>query len=210
MMPVSSRFGSEFFSRLEEIDAAMAAQVAAARCTHCGGPLHRGNYQRKPRGGVLALVGEESTLRHSLCCGRRGCRRRALPPSLRFLGRRVYLEVVVIVASIFALVETSLRAAAEASGVPARTLQRWGRWWRGEFPASRTWVDLRARFVPPPPDEATLPKSLIDRLQEQSRSARDPTEEAVVLAARQLAPTTTRSVTDGSRFVRAAFAGSAA
>jgi len=207
MMPLSVRFCDEFFAKLEEIDAAMAAQVAAARCSHCGGPLHQANYLRKPRGGAMAGAGEASCLRHSLCCGRRGCRRRALPPSLRFLGRRVYLEVVVVLASVAAMVQ-SLRAAAESTEVPARTLGRWGQWWREEFPLSQTWIDLRARFIPPPPDEAELPKSLLERLHSECGGARDPREAAMVLAARLLAPATTSSVEDAARFVRVAWAAS--
>lgn len=118
---------SEFFARLEKIDAAVADRVAAEGCAHCGGPLHRGFYTWKPRGAALA-AGEESKIRHSLCCGRRGCRKRSLPPSLRFLGRRVYVEAVVLMASICAQVQTELAVAAEACGVPRITLKRWGAW----------------------------------------------------------------------------------
>lgn len=207
-MPVSRRYGTEFFAKLTEMDAAVAAQVAAGGCRHCGGPLHVGNYVRKPRGGAMAVGGEEATLRHSLCCGRRGCRRRALPPSLRFLGRRVYLEAVVIMATVVALVATSARAAVATTGVPGRTLRRWWRWWREAFVATPTWVELRARFVPPPPDESALPRSLVDRLKAENSKARDPTEKAVSVIARQIAPLTTNSVVDGSRFVRAAVAAS--
>ena len=94
------RLAGEFFARLEKLDEVIAATVAAGGCRHCEGPLHQGNYHRKPRGGIVATAGEAFTRRHSLCCGRRGCRKRALPPSLRFLGRRVYLEVVVVLASV--------------------------------------------------------------------------------------------------------------
>ena len=41
----------EFFSLLEQEDARIAEQVAAAGCPECGGPLHRSDYERKPRGG---------------------------------------------------------------------------------------------------------------------------------------------------------------
>ena len=54
--------------------------------------------------GPIAPAGEEFVRRFSLCCGREGCRKRATPPSLRFLGRRVYLCAVVLVASMFAQV----------------------------------------------------------------------------------------------------------
>jgi hypothetical protein len=192
----------EWFEKLAKIDERIAIAVAAARCPHCGGPLHRGNYQRKPRGGLIGRAGEAFRLRHSLCCGRRGCRKRALPPSLRFLGRRVYLEAVVLLATVQAMLVTAMRAAQDISGVPARTLRRWRSWWTVEFPKSDTWTVLQARFVPPPPDEEELPKSLLDRL----AASLDPPNKSVLLewAARLLAPVTTRSLSDGSRFVSAA------
>jgi hypothetical protein len=73
--------GVEFFARLEAVDAQMAVQLAAQGCPFCGGPLHQGNYLRKPRGALLALGGEQYSLRYSLCCGWRDCRRRVLPRS---------------------------------------------------------------------------------------------------------------------------------
>mgnify|MGYP001564497515 CR=1 FL=1 len=160
-----SRLGEEFFSRLLALDEELSRRVAAGRCRWCGGPLHQAHYQRKPRGAVVAAAGEAFSRRHSLCCGREGCRRRSLPPSVRFLGRRVYLEAVVLLASVALQVATStLRAVVVATGVPGRTLRRWGLWWRGAFPSSATWVKLRARFVPPPPEETRLPQSLVERI----------------------------------------------
>jgi len=203
----SFRFGLEFFERLEKVDGAIAAAVAAGGCRHCQGPLHWGNYLRKPRGGLIAGGGEGSRVRHSLCCGRRGCRKRCLPPSLRFFGRRVYLEAVVVWASVMALLRRCLGEAAESAGVPLRTLRRWASWWRNIFPATATWSELRGRFVPPVPEESELPLSLLQRLEStcESGGARDPTCEAMVLAARHLGPLTTASVTDATRFVRAGF-----
>lgn len=208
MMPLE-RLAGEFFAKLEEIDQKVAEAVAAARCQHCQGPLHRGNYQRKPRGALVATAGEAFTLRHSLCCGRRGCRKRALPPSLRFLGRRVYLEATVVLASVFALAMATIQAAVTATGVPARTLRRWGTWWREIFPKLPTWVELRARFAPPPPDEGRLPESLLGRLATEVRrsgSEAPAVEDAMLHMARYLAPATTISVVEGSRFVTAAMA----
>ncbi len=205
------RLAVEFFVRLEKLDEMIAAKVAAGGCRHCDGPLHQGNYQRKPRGGLIAAAGEDSARRHSLCCGRRGCRKRVLPPSLRFLGRRVYLEVVVVLASVMAEVAATARAAEAAIGVPLRTLRRWGSWWHDAFPKLQTWVELRALFVPPPPDEAKLPGSLLARLVGQE-DRRDHTGDgvsdanALLLCARYLAPATSDSVVEGSRFVTAAFA----
>ena len=199
-MSHESRLGEEWFASLEEFDRQIAEAVAAAGCRYCGGPLHQGNYQRKPRGGNIAEAGEAFRLRHSLCCGREGCRKRALPPSLRFLGRRVYLEAVVLVSSALAQAIETLRLANEVTGVPARTLRRWHGWWTEIFPSSAVWAQLRARFVPPPPAESELPRSLLQRAQ-AVLDADAVVSDVLLLAARWLSPVTTQSVPDGSRFV---------
>ena len=76
--------GGEFFRLLVQFDERIMQRVAAEGCRRCDGPLHRGDYNRKPRGALIAPVGEAFVVRFSLCCGREGCRRRATPPSLRF------------------------------------------------------------------------------------------------------------------------------
>jgi hypothetical protein len=199
------RLNLEWFERLMAWDEELARQVAAARCLHCGGPLHRANYQRKPRGGLFAEAGEAFRLRHSLCCGRGGCRKRSLPPSLRFLGRRVYLEAVVLLATMVLQLVEALRAAWVHTGVPRRTLRRWQAWWREVFPSSRTWVEATARFAPPPPDDSRLPRSLVERLDTELAVGNVVADlgDVCLLAARLLAPATTSSVADGARFVRA-------
>jgi hypothetical protein len=198
--------GGEFFEALFACDEAIAEQVARAGCRHCGGPLYRSNYERKPRGAWIAGAGEAFSLRHSLCCGREGCRRRALPPSLRFLGRRVYLEAVVLLASAVALLSSSLGRARARTGVPVWTLRRWARWWTEALPASRTWQELRAAFAPPPPDEGRLPTSLLERLGIEPGQAGGGAS-LVPAVCRQvavlLAPMTTSSVLEEPRFVRA-------
>ena len=195
----------DFFSGLTAFDADIARQVAARRCRFCGGPLHQANYRRKPRGALLAMAGEGLAVRHSLCCGRRGCRRRALPPSLRYLGRRVYLEAVLLLACFVAQTVGTVRQASVATGVPDWTLRRWAAWWTDVFPQSPTWIALCARFVPPPPADADLPRSLLKRLAHLLPCRGSPTSAAVCqLAARLLAPATTKSVPDGARFVRVA------
>lgn len=200
--------GREFFDALVAFDEQIARAVAAAGCLRCGGPLHRADYPRKPRGAAIAGAGEAFSLRHSLCCGRRGCRRRSLPPSLRFLGRFVYLEAVVLLASLYAQLVGALGAAARATQVPRRTLKRWRTWWRERLPRTATWVELRARFVPPPPAAGELPRSLLERLAADGRRHAEAgigatiTAAVLLLAAELLAPVTTRSVVGGSRFVR--------
>ena len=59
------------------------------------GMLHSARYPRKPRGGLDDL-GPDYATRLSFCCAVDGCRRRTTPPSVRYLGRRVYLGAVVV------------------------------------------------------------------------------------------------------------------
>ena len=199
------RLGVELFAWLLEMDRRLARWVAILGCRYCGGRLHQSHYRRKPRGAKLAEAAEAFALRHSLCCGREGCRRRTLPPSLRFLGRRVYVEAVVLVASVVSLLQGSVKVASCAMAVPVRTLKRWGAWWTESFPQSRAWHEIRSRLIPSP-EQGILPRSLYERLEEElSRggSARSPGD-VCVMAAQLLAPCSTPALPDASRFVRAA------
>ncbi len=186
-------FGSEFFEGLTAIDAEITARVAAAGCRFCGGRLHRGDYDRKPRGGAMAVAAEAFVRRFSLCCGREGCRRRATPPSVRFLGRRLYVGVTVVIASVIALAVVIASAAQRQSGVPARTLRRWLCWWRGPFVETPVFVDVAARI--PAIDRSRMPASILEAMRTS------PLERLRGLAA-WLAPITTASTPDGARFVR--------
>lgn len=191
-------FGSEFFEGLLKLDAEIVEQVRRGRCRHCGGPLHHGDYPRKPREGRCVTPGAGPTRRFSLCCGREGCRRRATPPSLTFIGRRVYLEAVVIVASSVGLAVHRAKEVVRATGVPARTVRRWRVWWAGTFAASAVFAQMCARFVGL--NVATLPTSFLERMTGTAT-------EKVSLTAEWLAPLTTRSVADGSSFLRATTSG---
>jgi len=188
--------GSEFFEGLTAIDLSIVEQAARQPCSECGGRLYRGDYPRKPRGGQIAGAAEGWVRRFSLCCGSEGCRRRATPPSVRFLGRRVYVGAVVIMAAAVALTSMAASAAVRATGVPSRTTRRWLRWWRGSFTTSRPFVELSARMVPPP-ERRWLPTSLLERFA-AGRSA------AVLKLLSWLAPISTTSCLQGWSFVRAA------
>jgi hypothetical protein len=187
-------FGREFFEALEEMDEGIVRRVAAARCPVCGGPLHRGDYERKPRGALIGAAGGDVVVRFSLCCGREGCRKRAMPPSVRFLGRRVYLGVVVIVASMVAQAMGAARVRRE-TGVAARTARRWLEWWRGPFIQTEVFVVVRARLIGVVVEE--LPTSILRRLAGSL-------SQQVLRMLELLAPITTGSVRDGSRFLRGA------
>lgn len=188
--------GSEFFEGLVAVDEAVRARVAAGGCDHCGGPLHRSDYDRKPRGGLAAAAAEAFGRRFSLCCGREGCRRRATPPSLRFLGRRVYVGAAVLFASIVAMAMTSARASRRATGIAARTTRRWARWWRERFVATAVFAQLAAQVIGL--ERRRLPACLLEAV------AAAPADAAVRTVLSWLAPLTTTSVVEGSRFVRGA------
>ena len=151
-----------FFALLLEFDRDLVREVREGHCLHCGEALHQGNFERKPRGGPGALPAGFST-RFSLCCSR--CRKRLTPPSVRFLGRKVYLGVVVVLATALQQGPSPPRAARlkEALGVSRRTLRRWRRWWRESFGKSRCFRSLRALLVGPV-DTALLPRSLLGAL----------------------------------------------
>jgi hypothetical protein len=185
--------GREFFAQLEQFDEHLARRVAEAGCPKCAGPLHRGDYLRKPRGALIAPAGEASVVRFSLCCGREGCRRRATPPSLRFLGRRVYLGAVVLVASLLAQGLGIAGSIRRVTGVPARTTKRWLGWWRGPFVSTAVLVAVQARLVGL--DHEALPASMVAKLPGTWR-------ERVRAVLVFLAPLTTGSLPDASRFLR--------
>ncbi|MGE5203410.1 MAG: hypothetical protein ACM3O6_15240 [Acidobacteriota bacterium] len=91
---------------------------------------------------------------------------------MRFLGRRVYLGAVVVLASALQHGVSAFRAKRlkELFGASRQTLERWRTWWLETFPASRFWQELHGRFMPAI-DETTLPLSLVERF--EHRNAED-------------------------------------
>ena len=148
-----------FFSMLLRIDGELADQCRAQRCP-CGGMLHKANFARKPRGCPIE-VRADFELRFSFCCSI--CRKRTTAMSVRFLGRRVYLALAVVLMSARRAGPTSTQMQLSAMlGVPVRTLLRWQSWWTESFPATQLWQAESARFMPPVSTSA-LPTSLIER-----------------------------------------------
>ncbi len=151
------------FELLGRIDQDLAQGVQGQGCGRCGGRLDRADYVRKPRG-MPAELGAEHAVRRSFCCAAEGCRRRSTPPSVRFLGRRVYVGAAII--GITALRPGAPRGEARALrawlGVSGRTLARWRRWWREVFATSAFWRTARGRLRTPVPAQA-LPGALLRR-----------------------------------------------
>jgi len=108
------------------------------------------------------VLDESYQSRLSFCCAREGCRRRSTPPSVRFLGRKVYLGVMVILVTALEHGLTPRRRQwwQEVLDIWPQTLSRW---WRQVFPASRCWQAQRGEFMPPL-DPARLPGALLGRL----------------------------------------------
>jgi hypothetical protein len=154
---------AKFHEQLLVFDRDLAASARTARCWLCGGALHSASYDRKPRGGPGG-VGREYAERFSFCCAVDGCRKRTTPPSLRFLGRKVYLATVVTLISAMLLGTTPARQArlSTVPGIDRRTLARWRAWWRSRFTDSRFATIAKAAFMPPL-QIASLPVSLLER-----------------------------------------------
>lgn len=151
------------FRTLHRIDRYLAERVRRQGCPHCGGPLHRAYYERRPRGGPD--VPRDFRVRMSLCCGR--CRRRTLPPSSLFLGRQLYwgcFIVVVVALRQLGKEEVSLETAEWLLDVSRKTLLRWGRFFRREYPLEARWRELRGR-ISAAVDSASLPGSLLEHVE---------------------------------------------
>lgn len=149
----------KFFSVLLLIDHELARQLQAAGCP-CGGTLHKANYPRKPRG-CPPEARADCEVRFSFCC--HDCRKRMTAQSTRFLGRRVYLSLAVVLLSGRRAGRTAAQAqVAHALAVPPRTVARWRHWWTHLFPATTLWQAYCARFMPPvAPTE--MPSGLLAR-----------------------------------------------
>lgn len=156
-LPRSARF----WLFLLAIDRDFAESVRKNGCS-CGGHLHCAHYLRKPRGTPVQLP-ESQCLRLSFCCDRDGCRKRTTPPSVRFLGRKVYLGAIVILISAMRQGPTPrrVRELSDRFNVDRRTISRWQVFWREHFPQTHFWKIARARLVLTR-EIVSLPYSLVD------------------------------------------------
>ena len=154
---------SRFYRFLFDIDQDIARQVQSGGCS-CGGVLHSARYPRKPRG-IRTNLPESYKTRLSFCCAEEDCRRRSTPPSVRFLGRKVYLGVMVILITALehGLSPKRRQWLVETLDIWPQTLSRWRKWWRETFPTSRCWQEARGRFIPPVETDQ-LPDTLLGRL----------------------------------------------
>lgn len=142
------------------VDRDLAERTREGGCPSCGDRLHRADYPRKPRG--AEGLPEEYSRRFSFSCSADGCRLRATPPSVRFLGQKVYLKVIVLVVTAMRQGPTprALRELERLLSISRRTIRRWQGWWQDYFPRLPFWKRERARFSPPLA-EGALPSALL-------------------------------------------------
>jgi hypothetical protein len=162
---------ARFWSFLLAVDRDLAETIRKNACA-CGGRLHAANYLRKPRGTPVQLA-EPLRTRLSFCCDRDGCRKRVTPPSVRFLGPKVYLGAIIIVISAMRQGPSPrrIRELSKRFGADRRTIARWQVLWREHFPQTHFWKIARARIVPLV-EIITLPYSLVDAFLSRHRRCR--------------------------------------
>lgn len=137
-----------FWAFLFAIDQDLAKAWREKQCPSCGCRLDCADYPRKPRGG--RNLPDEYRRRLSFCCARDGCRKRVTPPSVRFLGRKVYLGAVVILVAAMRQGPSPrrVRELTKLFGASRETIYRWREFWNEHFPKTTFWKLARARLIP--------------------------------------------------------------
>jgi hypothetical protein len=152
--------GATFWLFLLSVDQDLA-QSARDKACPCGGRLHRAHYPRKPRG--AEDLPKDYVYRFSFCCARDGCRKRVTPPSVRFLGRKVYLFAIVVLVSAMRQGPSPRRVheLSQLFGADRRTIARWQVFWREQVPQTPFWKVARGR-LPATAENVILPRSLLE------------------------------------------------
>ena len=150
------------FRNLYTIDENFSEKCRAKGCQKpgCGGPLHKAYYCRKPRG-ENCIIPEEYSFRLGLCCG--WCRRRTLPPSCLFFGRRVFWGIILLLITsiILGLQKCTITELSHRFGVSFQTIGRWRLFFKQDFPNTKQWQNLRGRVNADVTND-TLPRSLLE------------------------------------------------
>lgn len=182
----------KFHADLFEIDVAAAVAVQTGRCGRpgCGGRLDVANYPRKVRGlGEGAAAAGRYDSRLSLCCSVRGCRRRATPPSVRFLGRFVYAMRVLVAWAASRPAPSRAASASVPTPAPSRqTTKRWEGYWGARVGQDARMSLLVAALVV---SSGAVAPNLVVALM---RSAQGTETERTLTTHRLLAPLTTATV----------------
>lgn len=148
---------------LEKVDFDLAQKCKEKPCERCASTLHCDNFPRKPRGGP-----EDWDRRYSFTCAEH--RHRTTPSSVRFLGRKVYVGVVVVLVSALrhGLKPERVKCLKHNLNIDRRTLEHWREWWLKQFVRCPFWRAARARFMPPL-CEQSLPLPLCEAFEVERR-----------------------------------------
>ena len=150
------------YNDLLQIDRHLALEIRVKGCPHCGSVLHSANYPRVPKG-LSGLFNISHVVRFSFCCSSDECRRRITPPSVRFLGRKQYLGVLVLL--LCARRHLSQQPISEALRAHLRphgkTVYRWLAWWQNIVPGTQFWTQAKG-LIMPPLDTRTLCDDLME------------------------------------------------
>lgn len=170
------------FHGLFAIDRELASRTRSGGCPRCGNALHAAYYERKPRGECRGAQPPECRVRLGLCCGT--CRRRVLPPSVLYLGRRVYWGSVVLLVTAAAqgLQRCTINELCERFGVTRRTVKRWVQFFLVSFPRSDAWRRLRGHVSASVANDV-LPRSFLEWLLGGRESAEGALSDALKLIA---------------------------
>jgi hypothetical protein len=148
----SSLIISSFWKTFPTLDTKIAQEfIKTAQCKKCGCCIfYQSDYPRKPRGFPEEIEKNIPDIFFSIRISYRcsNCRKRITPPSIRYLGRKIYISVLILLAS--RLIEQGREA--EGIGitlkaikailedfVPARTVNRWLTWWQESVWQSPIW-----------------------------------------------------------------------
>ena len=132
---------SNFYFSLLMVDKQIAELYQQGGCSFCRGNLNQAHYERNPLGLPPDLPSDYRT-RLSYCCSQEGCRKRCTPPSLRFLSRKQYSSLVILL--VFMLNSLSDESRIErlhhqlGTNVSVETLRRWRQYWLKKVPLSKT------------------------------------------------------------------------
>jgi len=148
------------------VSAAAGAGIVASRFSHgavCGSPVS--HFTKKgARTCTVAPLGPEHCVRLSFCCAVEGCGHRATPPSLRFLGPKVYWAAVVVLISAMRCgpTPTRMQLLKDLVGVSRQTVMRWTVWWQQVLPESPFWRTACGGFRSSV-QRGELPQSLLEQ-----------------------------------------------
>lgn len=121
-------------------------------CRHCKSKgLFRSNYRRKPRGIHKELpekIVNKYSFRFSFLCYK--CRRRTTPPSVMFLGRKVYVAIGILWVTLKneqgTLPRLEVLRTLLGQCLSDITIARWLDWWQSAVWESPFWKELRGQL----------------------------------------------------------------